>query len=367
MSGRCAAVESLVVVVAAVVGLFVGSFLNVVVYRAPLGLSVSTPRSFCPTCDRQLAWWENVPVVSWLALRGRCHTCHEPISVRYPLVEATTGGGLRPGGLGLARLRPSTAGYCVLAATAIAVGPDRVRRRARRRCRSGAVGAGLGQWPRRRGARCGSGRWAVARVVAGRARSPVPSSFGVPARAGPRLPGPAVARTRPAARRRVLAGRARRRRRRAPRSSPGVAAGSSPSSPAWSSCGSPVATVAADPARPTDGRPVAPAPPVGVGSRWSPAWSSRWRCHSPSRADPPTMGRWAAPSRAIHRAPCRRPVPAPVTGPGGDIRTVIVDDHELLRAGTRGILEDAAGSPWSARPPTPRRPARWWPTPHPIW
>jgi leader peptidase (prepilin peptidase)/N-methyltransferase len=48
---------------AAVVGLFVGSFLNVVIYRAPLGLSVSTPRSFCPTCQRQLHWWENVPLV----------------------------------------------------------------------------------------------------------------------------------------------------------------------------------------------------------------------------------------------------------------------------------------------------------------
>jgi leader peptidase (prepilin peptidase)/N-methyltransferase len=75
---------------AAVVGLFVGSFLNVVIYRAPLGLSVSTPRSFCPTCQRQLHWWENVPLVSWLALRGRCHTCHQPISIRYPLVELST-------------------------------------------------------------------------------------------------------------------------------------------------------------------------------------------------------------------------------------------------------------------------------------
>ncbi len=74
-----------------VVGLFVGSFLNVVIYRTPLGLSVSTPRSFCPTCDRQLAWWENVPVVSWLGLRGRCHTCHQAISIRYPMVELATG------------------------------------------------------------------------------------------------------------------------------------------------------------------------------------------------------------------------------------------------------------------------------------
>ncbi len=76
---------------AGTVGLFIGSFLNVVVYRTPLGLSVSTPRSFCPTCQRQLHWWENVPVVSWLALRGRCHTCHQAISVRYPLVELSTG------------------------------------------------------------------------------------------------------------------------------------------------------------------------------------------------------------------------------------------------------------------------------------
>lgn len=75
---------------AAVVGLFVGSFLNVVIYRTPLGLSVAAPRSFCPTCDRQLLWWENVPVISWVALRGRCRTCHLPISVRYPLVEGAT-------------------------------------------------------------------------------------------------------------------------------------------------------------------------------------------------------------------------------------------------------------------------------------
>ena len=76
---------------AGLVGVFVGSFLNVVVYRAPLGLSVSSPRSFCPTCRRQLTWWENVPVVSWLALKGRCRTCHVPISIRYPLVELSTG------------------------------------------------------------------------------------------------------------------------------------------------------------------------------------------------------------------------------------------------------------------------------------
>ena len=81
--------EALVIPLAAVVGLVVGSFLNVVVYRTPLHLSVSTPRSFCPTCDRQLEWWENVPLLSWLFLRGRCHTCHErDFRSGNPLVEA---------------------------------------------------------------------------------------------------------------------------------------------------------------------------------------------------------------------------------------------------------------------------------------
>jgi leader peptidase (prepilin peptidase)/N-methyltransferase len=83
--------HQLAIPLAGVVGLFVGSFLNVVIYRTPLGLSVATPRSFCPTCNRQLTWWENVPVASWVALRGRCRTCRRPISPSYPLVELATG------------------------------------------------------------------------------------------------------------------------------------------------------------------------------------------------------------------------------------------------------------------------------------
>jgi leader peptidase (prepilin peptidase)/N-methyltransferase len=75
------------------VGLVVGSFLNVVIHRLPLeGESVLRPlRSRCPSCGRQLSAWENVPLVSWLALRGRCRTCDWPIPVRYPLVELLTG------------------------------------------------------------------------------------------------------------------------------------------------------------------------------------------------------------------------------------------------------------------------------------
>ncbi len=73
-----------------VVGAAVGSFLNVVVYRLPLGKSVVRPGSFCPRCLTPIRWYDNLPVLSWFFLRGRCRTCHEPISFRYPLVEAVT-------------------------------------------------------------------------------------------------------------------------------------------------------------------------------------------------------------------------------------------------------------------------------------
>ena len=69
------------------VGAAVGSFLNVCIARWPRDLSVVRPRSRCPFCGHQLAWFENIPLVSWLALRARCRCCDEPISVQYPLVE----------------------------------------------------------------------------------------------------------------------------------------------------------------------------------------------------------------------------------------------------------------------------------------
>ena len=74
----------------AFVGLLVGSFLNVVVHRLPRGESLSRPRSRCVGCGVQIAGYDNVPVVSWILLRGRCRHCGEPISVRYPLIEALT-------------------------------------------------------------------------------------------------------------------------------------------------------------------------------------------------------------------------------------------------------------------------------------
>lgn len=75
---------------AGVFGLVIGSFLNVVAYRVPAGISLLRD-SRCPRCDAPVRWWQNVPVVSWVALRGRCGSCRTPISRRYPLVEALTG------------------------------------------------------------------------------------------------------------------------------------------------------------------------------------------------------------------------------------------------------------------------------------
>jgi leader peptidase (prepilin peptidase)/N-methyltransferase len=82
---------ALAIALAAVGGLIVGSFLNVVVYRLPRGESLMHPRSRCPSCGTQLRAVDNVPLVSWVALRGRCHHCGAPVSARYPLVEVTTG------------------------------------------------------------------------------------------------------------------------------------------------------------------------------------------------------------------------------------------------------------------------------------
>lgn len=82
--------EVLVWIYAAVVGAALGSFLNVCVYRLPLGRSVVSPPSSCPSCGTRLAWRDNIPVLGWLFLRGRCRYCRTRISAQYPLVEFTT-------------------------------------------------------------------------------------------------------------------------------------------------------------------------------------------------------------------------------------------------------------------------------------
>ncbi|PIG92166.1 A24 family peptidase [Gloeocapsopsis sp. IPPAS B-1203] len=72
-------------------GASIGSFINVVVYRLPAKLSIVSPPSRCPRCLHRLGKWENIPVLGWLWLKGRCRHCKTPIAIRYPLVEAVTG------------------------------------------------------------------------------------------------------------------------------------------------------------------------------------------------------------------------------------------------------------------------------------
>ncbi len=73
-----------------VMGGVIGSFLNVVVYRLPAGKSLISPGSQCPACNHPIRWFDNLPVLGWLILRGRCRDCHATISPRYPIVEAIT-------------------------------------------------------------------------------------------------------------------------------------------------------------------------------------------------------------------------------------------------------------------------------------
>src|SRR5882757_1878251 len=72
-------------------GACIGSFLNVVVWRLPRNESLVSPPSHCPKCNTPLAWYDNIPVIGWIALGGKCRFCKEPISPRYPIVEAITG------------------------------------------------------------------------------------------------------------------------------------------------------------------------------------------------------------------------------------------------------------------------------------
>jgi leader peptidase (prepilin peptidase)/N-methyltransferase len=82
--------ETITIVVLALLGASIGSFLNVCIYRLPRRESLVWPASHCTSCGRTLSWYENVPVIGWLALRGRCRTCGERISIVYPIVEVVT-------------------------------------------------------------------------------------------------------------------------------------------------------------------------------------------------------------------------------------------------------------------------------------
>lgn len=77
-------------ILVALVGLAIGSFVNVVIHRLPRGQSIVFPPSACPRCGARIRWYDNIPLAGWLMLRGRCRDCHEPVSLRYPLVEFVT-------------------------------------------------------------------------------------------------------------------------------------------------------------------------------------------------------------------------------------------------------------------------------------
>ena len=84
--------DTVAVVVAGLYGLLVGSFLNVCIFRLPRGTSIVWPASACGSCKRELRWFENIPIVSWVVLGAKCARCKAPISLQYPLVEAITAG-----------------------------------------------------------------------------------------------------------------------------------------------------------------------------------------------------------------------------------------------------------------------------------
>ncbi|MCU1418122.1 MAG: prepilin peptidase [Schumannella sp.] len=105
---------SLAVTAFGIFGSLIGSFLNVVVFRVPAGRSVVSPPSACGSCGTRIRPWDNIPIISWLALRGKCRDCAAPISVRYPLVEL--GGALFFALVALV-LGPSVAASTTIAAT----------------------------------------------------------------------------------------------------------------------------------------------------------------------------------------------------------------------------------------------------------
>lgn len=108
-----------------VLGSAIGSFLNVVIYRLPEGKSLSYPGSRCPRCGHSIRGYDNIPVLSWLILRGRCRDCEAPISARYPIVEAVVAlmfvSVVTAGPLSLSADRPSGWGQCAYHLTALCV------------------------------------------------------------------------------------------------------------------------------------------------------------------------------------------------------------------------------------------------------
>jgi leader peptidase (prepilin peptidase)/N-methyltransferase len=112
--------QPLLILYAFVLGAVVGSFLNVVIYRVPRRLSIVKPRSACPSCATPIAWFDNLPILSWLILGGRCRSCRGAIAIRYPLVEAAAGA-LAAFGVSLYGLSPITAEVVIFAWLSLAL------------------------------------------------------------------------------------------------------------------------------------------------------------------------------------------------------------------------------------------------------
>lgn len=110
-----------VAILAGVLGLVIGSFLNVVAHRVPRGESVVSPPSACPRCAKPIRSRHNLPVLGWLILRGRCYDCGSPISARYPLVEAGTGALFALAGFRFADRPLLLSAYLAFAAIAVAL------------------------------------------------------------------------------------------------------------------------------------------------------------------------------------------------------------------------------------------------------
>ena len=81
----------MIYVILFIFGAIIGSFLNVVIYRVPKNISIITPPSSCPKCNEKIKPWHNIPIFGWLILKGRCASCGEKISIRYPVIEILTG------------------------------------------------------------------------------------------------------------------------------------------------------------------------------------------------------------------------------------------------------------------------------------